>query len=143
MYNLQSFIISLDSTWFFEFHSPDSGNSLILDCLSPSAHNIVTSKVVAIFTVHLKRGYYGPSFSPNAFNGDFGNCTRLKRCFSWHLPEPPRAEWSFDAEFVPLLMFCNEAKAVTLPFCVFTRYDYTRNYIYRGEKNLDRRKCII
>ena len=45
----------------------------------PTAHNIATSEAVVIFTSHLKRGNEGPFCSPNAFNSDFDNSTRLKR----------------------------------------------------------------
>ena len=58
------------------------GNSLVLHCTSPSAHDIATSKVTVIFTGCLRRGEYGPLFSPNSFNSDFNNSTWLKRGLS-------------------------------------------------------------
>ena len=60
------------------------GNSLVLRCASPAAHNIPTSKVVVIFNMfngHLKRGNKGPFSSRNAFNSDFDYSTRLKSVY--------------------------------------------------------------
>ena len=73
-------------------------------------------------------------FQP-CFNSNFDNSTQLKRCLSWNLPQSPNVKWSFEAEFVPLLLFCDETKMVT-PFfiCVFTCYGYTKNIYSKEEK---------
>ena len=57
----------------FEFYSIKRGLSSYLQRASPTAHNIATSKVAVIFTVHLKGGNKSAFCIQNDLNGDFQN----------------------------------------------------------------------
>ena len=55
----------------------------VLQCASPTAHNIATSKVALIFTGCQKRRNKGHNF----FSLDCDNASQLKRCWTWNLPQ--------------------------------------------------------
>ena len=95
-----------------------------------TAHNIATSKVMAIFTgclrldfpisrvqslIKKRKQIKGSFCSPNAFNSDFDNYTWLKWFYS---PQSLQAKLSYEAKIVSLLSFYNEMRLVTPLFCL-------------------------
>ena len=93
-----------------------------MHCASPGAHTIVTSKVVVIFTGCLKRGNYGSFCSPNTFNNDFYNSTRLKRCLSWTRPSPLVQNDHLKPELSLCCCFARKQKLWQLLFIIIIIY---------------------
>ena len=90
-----------------------------------------------------KRGNYGLFCSPNAFNNDFNNSTRLKGCLSWNSPQSPRAKWSFEAEIFPYVVVLPQKRTVTPPLylCFLLVMATPKNILRR--KNQYSRSCIF
>ena len=103
------------------------GYSLILHCASTTVKNIATSKMALIVTGCLERRIKGPFCGQNAYHSDFDNSSLLKRCSSWISPQSLPAKWSFEAEIVPLVSFCDETRKVN-PFFIGVFYSYDYGY---------------
>ena len=75
----------------------------------------------------LERGIKGPFCSQNGYDSDFDNSSQLKRCSSRMSPRSLHAKWSFEAEIVPLVSFCDETRKET-PFFIGVFYSYDYGY---------------